>query len=139
VIVLDTNVVSELMKPRPSQAVDLWLGRHFEMDLFTTVITQVEIFIGIEIAGKGRRRDELISLAVPMFDEDFADRVLSFDRDAAREMARILAHRRSIGRPIGLMDAQIAAIARSHGAQVATRDTADFEHCGVPVVDPWTA
>ncbi len=81
----------------------------------------------------------LESAAEAMFEEDFAGRVAPFDSDAARLFPRIVASRRAHGHPIAQWDAQIAAIARSRGAALATRNTADFEHCGIPVLNPWSA
>ena len=137
-IVLDTNVLSELMRPSPAPAVEQWLASHLASELYTTVLSQVEVLFGIELMAKGRKRSELLTVAQAMFDEDFADRVLPLDREAALVLPEIMAHRRSIGQPIDLIDLQIAAIARSRGAKVATRNTPDFLHCGVPLINPWT-
>jgi len=104
-----------------------------------TAITQAEILYGLELMPKGKRRAALQSRTETMFEEDFADRVLPFDTDAARMFARIAGSRRASGRPIAQWDAQIAAIARSRGATLATRNAADFEHCGITVLNPWTA
>ena len=85
----------------------------------------------------GRRRDTLAALATAMFDEDFTDRVMPFGRDAARAYAQVASARQRLGRPISQFDAQIAAIARSIGAAVATRNVADFQECGIDVMNPW--
>ena len=137
-IILDTNVLSEVMKPAPSVRVLNWLGREPPSGLFTTAITQAEILYGIELLPRGRRRAALESAVEAMFEEDFAGRVLPFDSDAARFFAKIAAARRVSGRPLTQFDAQIAAIARVHHAVVATRNGADFEKCGVPVLNPWS-
>ena len=137
-IVVDTNVVSELMKPAPDTAVSRWVAGRPSSSLYTSTITQAEILLGIELLPKGVRRSNLHSAAETMFESAFAGRILPFDEDAARALPRIAAHRRSLGRPISQYDAQIAAIALSRGAQVATRDIADFAHCGITVIDPWT-
>ena len=138
-IVLDTNVLSELMRPKPSARVAAWINRQPPPDLFTTSITEAEIFYGIELLAKGKRRDALLASAEGMFTEDLAGRVLPFDGDAAHHFAKIAAHRRAIGKPISHADAQIAAIARAHGAKLATGNGPDFADCGVTVIDPWRA
>jgi hypothetical protein len=137
-IVLDTNVVSELMRPEPSPRVLRWLAKVPSRELFTTAITQAEVLYGIELLPKGKRRISLESAAKGMFEEDFADRILPFDADAARVFPQIAAARQAAGRPVTQFDAQIAAIARSRGAAIATRNTADFEGVGVTVLNPWT-
>jgi predicted nucleic acid-binding protein len=138
-VILDTNLVSELMKLAPSTAVIAWMDRQSLDDLFTTSITEAEILYGVERLPKGKRRDELMRQAEAVFAEDYAGRVLAFDERAAREFARIVAERRMRGRPIPFADAQIAAIARANRATLATRNTQDFEGCGVSVVNPWEA
>ena len=136
-IILDTNVVSEAMKPAPEMEVLRWLGNQAASQLFLTSITQAEILYGLELLAKGRRRATLETAVEAMFEEDFAGRILPFDNDAARFFVKVIAARRALGRPIAQSDAQIAAIALSHGATLATRNIADFEHCGVTVVNPW--
>ena len=142
-IVLDTNVLSEAMRPVPAAEVLHWFAKHAASSLYTTAITLAEILYGLELMPKGKRRTALQSQADEMFEEDFADRVLPFDTDAARMFARIAGSRAlangTSGRPIAQREAQIAAIARSRGATLATRNTADFEHCGITLVNPWTA
>jgi predicted nucleic acid-binding protein len=136
-IVLDTNVVSELMRISPSlEVMDWWKGRLFS-ELFITTVTEAEVLLGIELLPKGKRRTGLESAAKTTFEEDFEGHILPFDSDAAREFARIVAARRELGRPMSQADAQIAAIARSRGAAVATRNTEDFEGCGIRIVNPW--
>lgn len=136
-IVLDTNVVSELMRASPTPAVQRWVAAQPATSLFTTAITQAEILHGVLLLPKGRRRAAIEAAAMSMFSEDFAARVLPFGGDAALAYAEIAAARRRMGRPISNLDAQIAAIARSTGAAVATRNTADFEDCEVELIDPW--
>jgi len=138
-IVLDTNVLSELMRPQPSAQVVAWIAQQQAADLFTTAITEAEIFYGIELLAKGKRGDALLAAAEGMFTEDFAGRVLAFESDAARHFASIAAHRRALGRPVSHADAQIAAIARAHGAQLATGNGPDFADCSITVIDPWRA
>lgn len=105
--------------------------------MFTTAITQAEILYGIEALPPGTRRSRLQAAIEKMFAAQFEGRVLPFDESAARSFARIAAARDAAGRPISQFDAMIAAIARSHRAAVATRNTADFERCGIPIVNPW--
>ena len=136
-IVLDTNVLSELMKPAPAPAVVQWVAAQPPARLFTTTITQAEILYGLALMPRGKRRTALESAVTAMFEEDFAGRVLPFDGDAARVFPGIVSSRRAQGRPITQWDAQIAAIARSRGAALATRNTDDFEHCGVTLLNPW--
>jgi len=137
VIVLDTNVLSELMRPAPSAAVARWVERQPSLELFTTAITQAEIFYGIELVGKGKRRDELLAAADAMFADDLAAHILSFDGEAARAYANLAARHRAKGKPISQSDAQIAAIALVHRAALATRNVRDFEQCGLRLIDPW--
>jgi toxin FitB len=138
-IVLDTNVLSELMRPQPSPKVAAWVTRQPIAEVFTTTITEAEIFYGIELLVKGKRRDQLLKAADAMFTEDFAGRIFEFGSDAARAFSRIAAQRRARGKPISHADTQIAAIARVRGAKLATRNVTDFEDCGIDVVNPWTA
>lgn len=136
-IVLDTNVLSELMRPAPSPQVSAWAARQAAAELFTTAITEAEIFYGIELVSKGKRRDGLLSAAEALFNETFANRVLGFDGFAARAYAHILAHSRKLGRPMAHADAQIAAIAHIHKAALATRNVSHFESCGIRLINPW--
>ena len=138
-IVLDTNVVSELMNPAGTPTVHAWSKTHRSTELFTTAISEAEIFYGIELLRPGKRREQLMHQAEAMFGHEFAGRILGFESGAARNFSRILSHRRGIGRPMSYADAQIAAIAQLHSATVATRNVADFADCGVDVVDPWAA
>ena len=138
-VILDTNVVSELMRSAPDEHVWRWCAAFDASDVFTTTITQAEIRLGIAILPKGRRRDGLSTAADKMFATIFADRILGFDGPAAEVFAQISSARRQAGFLAPPLDAQIAAIARSRGAKLATRNVKDFEHCGVDVVDPWEA
>lgn len=138
-IVLDTNVVSELMKAAPDESVRNWIAAQPATSLYTTSITQAEILHGIALLPPGKRRDALEAAAEAMFREEFAGRILPFGSDAARPYARIAAERRRAGRPISQFDAQISAIARSTGAAIATRNTDDYEGFGVKLIDPWRA
>lgn len=136
-IVVDTNVLSELMKPQASGIVVAWIAAQEREAVFVTAVTLAEISYGLEIMPPGRRRDAHQQLADEIFDIDFADRMLSFDRRAAREFAGIVGGRRRAGRPIQPLDAQIAAIARAHRMAVATRNVEDFAGCGVDLINPW--
>ena len=136
-IILDTNVVSELMRPAPAAGVVRWAASQPAHSLYTTSITQAEILHGILLLPAGRRRRALEQAAHAMFAEDFADRILAFGSEAAGPYARIAAERRKAGRPISQFDAQIAAIARARGARVATRNVSDYEGCGIDMIDPW--
>lgn len=136
-ILLDTNVVSELMRPMSSPAVLNWISKQPALHLYTSSITVAEILYGIEVLPHGQRRRELLEGAERMLTKVFAGRILAFDEAAARSFSQIAAHRRRNGRPIAEMDAQIAAIASVHDALLATRNTSDFEQCGVRLINPW--
>jgi len=136
-IILDTNVLSELMRNRPSPKVTTWFHERPLIDLYTTTITKAEIFYGIELLEHGTRRQRLLMAAEALFDIDLKDRVIGFESDAARIFSQIAAHRRLQGKPISHADGQIAAIVQLHSATLATRDLADFSDCGIDVVDPW--
>jgi predicted nucleic acid-binding protein len=136
-IILDTNVLSELMKPRKSEIVRNWAAQQSLMNLFTTTITQAEILYGIALLHAGKRRDDLSQAAQLMFLEDFAGRVLPFDQAAAVAFANIASQRRQNGIPISQADAQIAAICYTHAATIATRNVSDFEGCSISIINPW--
>ncbi|MFZ1918136.1 MAG: type II toxin-antitoxin system VapC family toxin [Terriglobales bacterium] len=136
-ILLDTNVISELMRPKSSAVVLQWFSRHEPHELYTSAITVAETFYGIELLLHGKRRSELLAGAEKMFTEVLAARIFAFEDQAAHAFALIASNRRKAGRPIAEMDAQIAAIASVHNAILATRNTADFEGCGVRLVNPW--
>jgi len=136
-IVLDTHVLSEVLRPEPERRVLAWLDEQPANSIFTTAITQGEILHGIRLLAEGQRRRKLWDAATAIFADDFAGRVLSFDGEAAGHYAQIGATCRSAGRPISQFDATIAAITRSHGASLATRNITDFQGCGIDVVNPW--
>lgn len=136
-IVLDTNIVSELMRSQPDESVLRWIGTYRATNLFITALTQAEILYGLELLPEGKRRTDLKQAAQSMFDLDFARRILPFDSDSAQQFAIIAATRRAIGRPISQIDAQIAAIALSQNATLATRNVSDFKQCGIEIVNPW--
>ena len=138
-IVLDTNVLSEVMRRVPSARVLAWLAAQPAEGLFTTTVTQAEILYGLELLPQGKRRSALEAAVAEVFGDDFAGRILPFDAAAAAMFGKIAAARQKLGRPIAQFDAQVAAIARSRAASVATRNTADFRHCGVVVLNPWNS
>lgn len=138
-IILDTNVVSEPMRPSGSPAVRAWLDRQVAETLYLTATGLSELMLGIEVLPSGRRREELRAGLAELLDTLFESRILSFDAAAAHAFARLVAQARSAGRAISVADGQIAAIATVHGFRVATRDRAPFEAAGVPVIDPWAA
>jgi predicted nucleic acid-binding protein len=138
-IVLDTNVLSEALRPAPAQAVMDWLAAQDQMAVFTTTVTQAEVLDGVESLPAGKRRSHLHSAVENLFRDVFQGRILSFDENSARVFPKVVAHRKRMGRPVSQFDAMIASICRSYGAAVATRNVADFEHCGVPIVNPWNS
>jgi len=136
-IVLDTNVLSELLRAIPEPAVVRWTARQPLDTLFTTTVTQAEMLYGVKLLPAGQRREQLEEAVATLFAEDFVGRVLPFDGDAAAAYARIAAERKRTGRPISQFDAQIAAIAQSRGSHLATRNVGDFEGCVLYIVNPW--
>jgi toxin FitB len=137
VTVLDTNVFSELLKPAPSETVMNWLGTQNRSSVFITAVGVAELLHGVELLPHGKRRSGLLRVIEETLAVDFAARILSFDASAARLYAAIRAGRSAMGRPISQSDAMIAAIARAQGLTLATRNTSDFEECGVRLVNPW--
>ena len=137
-IVLDTNVLSETLRPNPAERVLNWMRSEPLTALFTTTITEAELFHSVALLPEGRRRRSLEAVIMQMLTAQFAGRILPFDSVAAREFADIVATRRRAGRPIGEADGRIAAIARSRGAAVATRNLDDFAGCELELIDPWS-
>jgi toxin FitB len=136
VIVLDTNVVSELMRPEPAPAVASWVRERDRRELRTTVITLAEVRYGIARLPAGRRKQVLMTAAAEIFDA-FADQVLPVDSAAAEHYAIIASSRERAGKPISGFDALIAAVCRSLGAALATRNVSDFDAVGIETIDPW--
>src|SRR4051794_28530364 len=136
-IVVDTNVASELMRPAPDARVVAWVRAQDGGDLFTTSITVAEIGYGVERLPEGARKALLRATATQVFSA-FAEQVLGFDAEAAGLYGAIVSARERGGAPIDGFDAQIAAICRRHSATLATRNVKDFEHTGVEVIDPWS-
>jgi hypothetical protein len=136
-IILDTNIVSELMRPSPERMVLQWFSSQAAEDLHVTSVTVAEILYGIELISSSRRRDVVRVAAEKLFGDVFADRILTFEDRAAVAFSQIASSRRRQGKSMSGTDAQIAAIARVHGATLATRNTYVFEGCGVKLVNPW--
>ncbi len=135
--ILDTNVISEMMRPSPNEAVAKWYQRHVDDDFGTTIINYAEIYAGLALLPEGKRKQALLQSADGLFDIEFAGRIYEFDLTAASEMALVNALRSKAGIPIGFPDACIAAIAKVQGAAVVTRDVDGFAKTGVKVVNPW--
>ena len=135
--VLDTNILSAMMRLQLEPQVATWIAAQPPDLLFTTSLSQAEILSGLAIMAEGRRRGDLEAAARVMFLEDFDGRVLPFDTKAATAYADIFAARRRTGRPAATLDLMIASVARSHGASVVTRDTSGFEGCGITLINPW--
>lgn len=138
-IILDTNVLSETLRSAPDPRVIEWFRAQRRAALFTTTITRAEILYGLGLLADGSRKEALSAAIQAIFEEDFAGRLLSFDSDAADLYATIAVSRKNAGRQISQFDAMIAAVARSAGATLATRNVKDFVDCGIAVVDPWSA
>ena len=138
-LLLDTNVVSELMRKTPDPAVAMWAAGQPLDSLFFSAVGEAELRYGAAVLPTGQRRETLVSDIERMLGEAFENRVLPFDSSAARAYADIAAMRRSAGRPVAPADCQIAAIARSRRMAVATRNVRDFEDADIEIIDPWAA
>ncbi len=136
-VLLDTNVVSELLRPSPNPAVEGWVAGRQAADLHFSAVSEAELRYGVALLPAGRCRDALALAVEAILREDFEDRVLPFDSEAAREYADIAASRRTAGRPVAPADCQIAAIARSRDLTIATRNVRDFADMEIELVDPW--
>jgi len=136
-IVLDTNVISELFRPVPAPRVVDWLETLPGEEIFTTAVTRGELLFGLYCMPEGRRRADLLQQLTMLFDQRLAGHVLDYDGAAADAQARFSAMRKAQGRPVALADAMIAGIAHSRGAGLATRNVRDFEGCGLALIDPW--
>ena len=136
-IILDTNVLSEFMRPIPADIVASWLANQDRDQLWTTTITEAELLVGVATMPEGRRKNEL-ALTIDATLSGFAHRILPFDRDAARQLPDVFLERRAARLEMKLADGQIAAIARLYGADIATRDMDDFVHTGLKLINPWT-
>lgn len=138
-ILFDTNVLSELMRPLPELAVVRWIDTRPVASMFISAITEAELRYGAALLPSGKRQLALVDMIERLLALKFSDRILPFDSAAAVAYAQIASDRRQAGRPISMADAQIAAIARARGAVLATRNVLDFSDCGVAVVDPWAS
>ncbi|TCT07405.1 type II toxin-antitoxin system VapC family toxin [Paralcaligenes ureilyticus] len=136
-IVLDTNVLSELMRPQPARQVLRWIDAQPPRDLFTTSISMAEMLHGATRLPDGKRKAALQQAVTAMFEEDFFESVLAFDSSAATAYAVIVSQRERLGKPINLADAQIAAICLTRKAVLATRNTKDFKNLDLPLINPW--
>jgi predicted nucleic acid-binding protein len=134
---IDTNVISELMRATPAPSVLSWFSTQDPSTLYLSAVTEAELRTGIAILPEGQRREGLRAALDATISEDFEGRILPFDTDAAKAYAEIASGRRSAGRPIADADCQIAAIAREAAMPVVTRNTRDFEGCGIGLINPW--
>jgi predicted nucleic acid-binding protein len=137
VIILDTNVISELSRRVPDPGVLAWLDSLEISEVATTAVTAAELRYGVVRLPEGHRKRELTVMLRGVLTEDFYGRILPFDERASARYAEIVTGREKIGRPIGVADAQIAAICRDLGATLATRNIPDFEQTGIELIDPW--
>lgn len=138
-ILLDTNVVSEPMRPNPDRKVLAWLDAQAAESLYLATVSLAELRLGIESLPAGKRRKALASALHEQVIALFGERIVPFDLGAAETYAQVVTRARRHGHPIAVADAQIAAIAASRQFTVATRDEAPFQAAGVPVINPWTA
>jgi toxin FitB len=136
-IILDTNIVSEFMRPQPNEGVVQWLGAQVAETTYITAITLAELRLGLATMPKGQRQDMLADRISKLETQSFNGRCLPFDAKAAHSYALITAHRRAIGRPISQSDAMIAAITRSLGMTLATRNAGDFVETNIKLHNPW--
>ena len=138
-IILDTNVVSEPMKPNGNPAVQAWLDQQTAETLYLTTTSLSELLVGIEFLPEGKRKEGLDAALNNLLEQLFGSRILPFDSQAARAYAPLIGRAKTNGCAISVADGQIAAIASVHGFSVATRDTAPFIATGVPIINPWAA
>jgi len=138
VILIDTNVVSEAMRPRPDRRVLEWLDAQAPETLYLSAVSLAELLLGIESLPTGKRREALAASLAGQIVGLFGERIVSFDLSAAQNFAQIVTRARRRGYPIAVADAQIAATAASRKFMVATRDEAPFQAAGIPVLNPWT-
>jgi toxin FitB len=136
-IVLDTNVVSELMRPEPDGRVVEWVDQFLYGEVFISVVTAAELFCGVARLPEGRRKELLAARVTELLDEDFNEQIMPFDHLAAGWYARVAAGREALGRPMSMADAQIAGTCLRYGVDLATRNVKDFADTGVTVLSPW--
>lgn len=137
-ILLDTNVISELVRRAPEPAVEAFLRGQPRLSIYTASICEAEVRQGLARMPAGRRRNELTRRITELFDTAFADRILTFDSAAADIYGAIRTSRERAGRPITVEDAMIAATARAYGVAIVTRNEGDFAGCGVQIINPWS-
>jgi toxin FitB len=137
-LILDTNVLSALIKDEPDPGVEGWLDRQADLSVWTTAITVFEIRYGLAIMPAGRRQSVMLAEFERAIEEILEGRILLFDRAAAEHAAMLMARRKSVGRPIDLRDTMIGGIALAQRATIATRNVRHFSDLDVPVIDPWT-
>jgi len=136
-IILDTNVLSEATRISPEPNVLRWWRSQPASRLFTTSVTRAELLYGAYRMPDGKRKIAVLNAIHTLFDQEVKNQMLSFDRDAAEAYAEIASTKQSMGKQIGVLDAQIAAITKVHGAKLATRNTRDFIDCGIELINPW--
>jgi hypothetical protein len=136
-VILDTNVISEMTRIAPEPNVVAWYLRQDSGSIFTTTVTLAEVLYGLNLLPEGSRRDRLSEFADGFFRNEMAGKVLSFDERSAVHYGKIRAAKRQLGMSMSSLDAQIAAIAAASVAALATRNVTDFERCGIAVVNPW--
>ncbi len=136
-IVLDTNVVSEALRPGRDPAVIEWLDAQIAETLFLTATSLSELLIGVAVMPGGKRKTAITAALDALLSRLFGSRILPFDHDAAIAYSHLVSSARAAGKTVSLPDGQIGAIASVHGFSVATRDTAPFQALGLPVIDPW--
>ena len=137
-IILDTNVLSELIRSEPDKNVITWLDALPPSEIATTSITTAELWYGVAKLPSGRRKEVLTQRVRKLFNEYLPGRIEPFDNDCAERYAMVVTMREAAGRPISIPDAQIAAICRTAHATLATRNTKDFVGVGIELINPWT-
>jgi predicted nucleic acid-binding protein len=136
-VIIDTNVLSEMMRPQPKPQVIDWLSRQRATDVHTSAVTVAEVSFGLMRMPEGKKRNDLEARFQRVMKTGFGGRILAFDEAAAFEYGLIMSARYAEGRPMSVRDGEIAAIAKTKGATLATRNTRDFEGCGLELVDPF--
>lgn len=136
-IILDTNIISEMMKQTPSYKVIKWIDRQDSIELYITTVTIAEISYGINALPNGKRRQLIEDAFNKLLNAAFKHRILSFDEISAHQYGKLMGHRKESGKPLSILDGQIAAIAFTQTKTIATRNTRDFVDCGVELINPF--
>lgn len=136
-IIIDTNIVSEMMRPSPETTVINWFNNQETNSLYLTTISIAEIRYGIRALPDGKRSQLLAEGFNALIENAFKNRILNFDEGAAYQYGEVMGKRKEIGRPLDCLDGQIIAIAKANNCAVATRNTRDFEHCGLTLINPF--